>query len=638
MSPELGRGVLAEFLHRGLAGHADRMGDNNALVSAEEVVTYVRARVAHWLERHKAPVIVPTRYGKAEDFILVTAPAQIPPDRAPATQEGSQQVAAGWSKLDTWRTGGAVHKAPRTLRELEEAVRRADRRWSGGGPTDDIENGLVTAMARLEEQRTALALRNYPVLSVGRARRRGIPQEEEIRKAMRLHLEPLGRPPAKKEEGPPKLVPIPEKPPEEPPYDGIVWATLQAIDNPPRPPTIDQLRLYVNLLKTLGTLPAHQEVALLVYFADAEDTIAYRKLWPAESPQVGLRAAMASWQAASADGRSFKRIEKPLSEANRVFREALLAFFIKDDSERARAVQRLRSLDDPYRLITELGRQHEKAMAEWEDAVVLLPAVADFAPENATARQELDETWTSVVRTATAVRKVLDTDADATALEGAAADLKTQLKRFRDLLRSAPADATTTEKRARLRLPIWTVADRIPRTTAVNTEALDLAVRTLAEDAPPLGNVVATRAGTDVQFKEFANRRMQRAHDLLGLAGAEAPDVGNTSEMRLALTSRLTERYERESSPAVRERFAWLIHPAELAALPGPSGGPPNDPGPEARRRAEREFAEWLVTDHLDPLAKSLRALEAEADKTQETAKTLAGELEKAIRDLRGYP
>src|SRR5262245_20875852 len=65
VSPELGRGVLAEFLHRGLAGHADRMGDGNDMVTADELIVYVRTRVAHWLEKHQAPVIGPARYGKA---------------------------------------------------------------------------------------------------------------------------------------------------------------------------------------------------------------------------------------------------------------------------------------------------------------------------------------------------------------------------------------------------------------------------------------------------------------------------------------------------------------------------------------------------------------------------------------------
>src|SRR6185503_9014545 len=130
----------------------------------------------------------------------------------------------------------------------------------------------------------------------------------------------------------------------------------------------------------------------------------------------------------------------------------LLNLFIESDAERARAVELLRSLDERYRQIADLGRAHERAMYEWEEAVALLPAVADFVPENATARQALDEAWASVVNKAVAVRETLDMPADATQMERAAADLKTQRERLRDLLRAVPKDAPISEKRARLRL------------------------------------------------------------------------------------------------------------------------------------------------------------------------------------------
>jgi hypothetical protein len=646
VSPELNRGVVAEFVHRGLNGHADQVGDGdgNGMVTAEELVRYVRARVAHWLARHDAPIVVPTRYGKSDDFVLLTVPQPLPAERDPATQEGSPAVAEGWKKLDAWRDAGAIHKTPRTFRELEEAVRRADRRWSGGGPGPAIESELGNAMTALDRQRGTLGLRDYPVLSLGRARRRGIPQEDDIRKAMRPHLQPIAQLPPKKEESsakkeeapPPKVVPIPEKPPEAPPYDGIVSATLKAIDEAIDPPTIDQLRLYVALLKTLGDLPAHQEVALLVYFADADNTIPYRKQWPPAAAQVGLRAAVSSWRAAAADGRSFNRIKKLLGDTNADFRKGLLDLFIKSDAKRAEAVILLRSLEDRYRQVTDLSRAQEKAMFEWEEAVALLPAVIDFTPESTTERQALDTAWTNVVSKATAVRETLDTPTDATAMERAAADLKTQRERLRDLLRAVPKEATLGEKRARLRLPIWTVPERNQQTAEINAAALDRAKIVLEEPASPPADEARVRTANEARFKELAERRRNRARDLLGLAGAEPPGAGNTAEMRLALTTGLTERYERESS-AARERFAWLIHPADLSALPAPGGESHNDPVPDVRREAEREFAEWLVKEHLRALADELRKPRID-EPPAEAAKALAGELEKAIRELRGYP
>jgi len=162
--------------------------------------------------------------------------------------------------------------------------------------------------------------------------------------------------------------------------------------------------------------------------------------------------------------------------------------------------------------------------------------------------------------------------------------------------------------------------------------ALDLGQRTLGEAFSRPDDNTKPRSANDARLADLADRRVRRANDLLGLVGAEIPAAGDMTEMRRALTDRLLERYERESSPAARVRFAWLIHPADLAALPPPTGGSPNDPGPEARRDAEREFAEFLVKEHLAPLAASLKAQPADA------AKALAAELEKVIRDLRGYP
>src|SRR5205823_3252072 len=97
--------------------------------------------------------------------------------------------------------------------------------------------------------------------------------------------------------------------------------------------------------------------------------------------------------------------------------------------------------------------------------------------------------------------------------------------------------------------------------------------------------------GDDPRFADLAQRRVRRANDLLALAVRDPAGLGTGADMRRALVDRLLERYGSEASPAVRERFAWLIHPADLPALPDAQGGAANDPGAQARRDAEREFA-----------------------------------------------
>ena len=72
VSPELKRGALAEFLHRGLSGRADGWNVGTTIdkqVSAQELMAYSRARMAHWLDRHGTPVFLPVAYGKKDDFV-----------------------------------------------------------------------------------------------------------------------------------------------------------------------------------------------------------------------------------------------------------------------------------------------------------------------------------------------------------------------------------------------------------------------------------------------------------------------------------------------------------------------------------------------------------------------------------------
>src|SRR5256885_1789546 len=82
VSPELRRGVMAEFLDRGLAGHADGWNDaktQDKQVSAQELMSYTRGHMAQWLQKHQAPAVLPVGYGSKDDFVLVTVPQSGPP-------------------------------------------------------------------------------------------------------------------------------------------------------------------------------------------------------------------------------------------------------------------------------------------------------------------------------------------------------------------------------------------------------------------------------------------------------------------------------------------------------------------------------------------------------------------------------
>src|SRR5262249_32280294 len=158
---------------------------------------------------------------------------------------------------------------------------------------------------------------------------------------------------------------------------------------------------------------------------------------------------------------------------------------------------------------------------EWEQTVALLPLVAGFAPENATARRDLDDSWSALVTKAAAVRDALDQESDAGTLDRLAEDLNKQREQFRGLLKAVPADATPAEWRARLQLPVWSPEERAQKTAVTNKAAAALADSVMRETPPRVGDETGARAGDQRRFAELAGRRLRRSNDLLNLAVQE---------------------------------------------------------------------------------------------------------------------
>ena len=160
-----------------------------------------------------------------------------------------------------------------------------------------------------------------------------------------------------------------------------------------------------------------------------------------------------------------------------------------------------------------------------------------------------------------------------------------------------------TELRGRLRASVWTAEERQRLSSQATAAASDLAGRVLREEVPVATGGVRTPAQVDPRSADAAARRVRRAGDLLALAGEPLPEA---NAWRAALAEKLVARYRKESDPAARERFAWLIHPDDLPATPVTPDGPRNDPAADARRNAEMAMARWLADKRLRPLADGL--------------------------------
>jgi hypothetical protein len=591
-----------------------------------ELMAYTRGRMAHWLSKHQVPPVLPVVYGKAEDFVLLTPKGGLAADPQPETLAPSAKVNETWETLNKWRLDGTAHKTPRTLQQLELAVTRADRLCSGGGDVGVAETALASRVSSLEAQRAALKLQPYPVASAGRAHRLGIAKESEIGTAMLPFLDLLKPSALKPEEIKGKLQPLFDKPPESSPYDAIVWAVLDAVVTG-NDLTPEQLKIYVSALRGLKPPPTHLEISLLAFFADPD--LKYRKLWPLGTPRAALRAAIAAEGAAAVEGRALKRIEGALAVADNDFRQALLALFKADQAAWTQAVETLKALPARYEAITQLGSAQEKAIFEWEETVALLPAVGDFAPAEAVARQATDIAWTDLIEKTYRLRQAIEGPADVSSLGRLADDVNYQReKKLVPLLRDVPDGAGPVEIRSRLRLPVWNPADREKWTGRANAAALELAGQALGEAVPATTADLRARPLEAPLAADAAERRTRRAADLLGLAGA-APPLGGG--LRSALADGLVARYRKETDPVARERFAWLIHPDDLPATPDTPDGPRNEPTADARRNGEQALARWMVDKRLRPLADELSGQSAE------TVKALVRDLNEAVRKLNAW-
>jgi len=624
VSPELRRGIMAEFLDRGLSGHADAWNDaktKDNQVSAQELMSYTRGRMALWLQKHQAPALLPVAYGTKEDFILVTVPLNVPSnERELEPPLPSAKVNANWARLDDWRKDGAQRKTPRTFRQLEVTTARADRLVGGGGPVEVVEADLDNRVSRSDVQRKELELQPYPVASVGRARRTPIPKENEVATSLQSLLDELRRPGAKQEELKGKLDPFWKMPPEASPFDATVSVVLNAIISGDDL-TAEQLKGYQEALR--GLKAGHLEISILAFFSDPG--VEFRKLWPGGAPRAALRAAIDGERAAAVDGRALKRIEGELADADAAFRGALLTFLKPNQAAWGDAVKTLVGLSEAYEKVRRLGEAYEKALYEWEETVVLLVTVDDFAPPSGLARQALDDAWTDLVSKARRLREGIDGTGGADVLGRLADDVSSQRQKVVGLLKEVPDNASPVDLRARLRLMVWNAIERQQLTIRANMAAIDLARQALSEGDTPTAIDVRSRPAGDPLAADAAARRVKRATDLVALAGEPLPGA---NEWRLALADRLIAHYRKDPSPAARERFAWLIHPDDLPATPETPGGPRNEPATDVRRNAEQAMARWLADKRWRPLADELNAQSAKA------AKALAADLYEVVRRL----
>ena len=623
VSPEFRSGVLAAFLNRGLAGDADGWNADevkDGQVSALELTTYARSRVADWQKKHEAAPALPVLYGTGSDFDLKSVPqGPLPNWEIEKAREDSAKVAAAWIVRDEWQKVKLAHRSiPRTFRQLEETVARADRRWNGSLQGDVVESDLALRMAALDGQRDRAKPTPYPVASVARARRAGIKAD-----AMAAALQPAfdairAATPAKPDEWRAKVQPLWDKQPPEPDASvSAAAAMLQSIvEADGKDPTPEQLRAFLEAANGFKPALAPHEFAVVKFLTSPD--LEHRDQWPDGLTRAMIWAALKAEEAAALDGRCKARIEKDLAAIDAGSRDGVLALFKESITEWRKAIELLTGLRDQYDKIAQLGQAHEKALASLADALALLPVVGDYSPELERSRKTFDAAWTELRTSAAQLRGRIESGESASVLTEAAQATDTARFNLESLLKNAAKTPAPGGLRNCLRLPIWLASERKEMVSRANDAALEKAEKALAEKPKRLDPREAYES--DPRWFEAHQRRAQRSAELLNLAALPAAVDDN---YWAALAVRPVELYRKEVDPVRRERYAWLIHPDDLPAVPE-TGTVPTEPTLDVRREAEKEMARWIANRRLLALAAKLNETENPAAKAYAAALSAA--------------
>jgi hypothetical protein len=233
-SEALGRSVFGHFLQLALSSPAAD-ANRDTIVSVRELASYLQNEVDGWAGRYRGlrqqPLLV---FPEGRDFNLVV----IKPQRsggglggfwpfggrkasaAATSKEGLQKadekakadgkdtkkagegessepgtplypewLSAGWNKLNTWWTSGALEAAPRVVRRLAVTLVQLEERWRTGEQEEPLAQELASELAALDAAMdSALKLPHPPLRSVGQVQASGAPQDEALAAALEAVL------------------------------------------------------------------------------------------------------------------------------------------------------------------------------------------------------------------------------------------------------------------------------------------------------------------------------------------------------------------------------------------------------------------------------------------------------------------
>jgi hypothetical protein len=574
-SEELGHSAFAFYLSEGLKGRADgwapddRFSSRDDRVSVRELARYVQARVDRWSVETGRPRQTPQFLGDGEDFPLVPVPEGKPaPPKLQDDPAYPQWLLDGWQARDEWLAEAWPRVRPSLLRELEDALLRAERRLRAGADPGRVQQEVTRLLKRLQVRREGWRKGRLPpeptslAREVARGREPPDPGAGGLRRkyqalqalAAKVWANPKADEKEKKrleDETAAFLKEFEKKPPEGKPPEGkaperkhfeLAWLVFEElIQDPER----ENVRLAAQLLTADPPAPAYRETEFIHRLADWKG-----KRWHVPSVRQALRLVKEAAQAAAAKEEiqaaptaadtwllGWAKWRYQQAEAGL---QALEFFFdpgkLPADQINDKVNKALEDALEEFKLARNELREVAAAFRTYEDALVRLPG---YAPYLETRPEDLG-VWRDAVKAA------LDLEAGLRAKKRA--NLRTPTETLQDMLngkllasavsaardligksaKAGPADPTVIRPmRALLRLP-WLQAQQraelwaAQRKLSARLTAAVLKKEAEDDDAQRAGGAppAVETAGLEAREKQGALLRARVSLELLRLNGA----------------------------------------------------------------------------------------------------------------------
>jgi hypothetical protein len=409
VAEELGHSIFAYFLGQALRGQADGEGPHGARdgrVSLRELEGYVTSRVEQWTRRHREVRQTPRLYGANKDYPLVAVAATEGAVEDIMDDVYPEWLSEGWSLRDRWFDDETYRRVPRTFRQLEAALLRAEQEWRGGIRAERVRQDLVARLERLEQQRREQQPDSGAApQSLAQALREGhSPQaaDEELIASLRQLAARYGRASSGK----------PDET-ERKKIDSETAELLKKLQDKPLAlaaavvaaaqldiPTLASLRYLVELLRKVN-VPSYAETRLLARLADLPADAPGD--WPGEAIALALRVAGQAEQAAAGDALALPWVRESRDAADHCRQQGEALLFSRQASERRRAGEPLRTSLSTYQAVNHDLQAVEAALRCRDEMLVRLPSYLPYLEID----DEPEQAWESAAATAEKLRQVL---------------------------------------------------------------------------------------------------------------------------------------------------------------------------------------------------------------------------------------